>query len=935
MFGDRRIIPRFPCLLFGEARPAGIAAFEVVCTSICRGGGFFACRNVISPGTPMTVVFRPHGADGPIIECAAESVWLSGKGGVLPPGFGARWRSLRCTKGDDVLRAFAAEHLRWIDLPPLPTDADGRAWLRLTPDGKISRATELPLAPVHAEPQVAPEPAPARASIALQAPIAVSQPTTAPSFAPFAALGSAPVVPAPVPQAPVFDTLDDDDDNDAPNQPATAAGPLSAEPPVVAEGPPTAQQLSAIAQSRFAGLGPAAASPSAPQPVARPGLMSRPTLPPLRISSAQVHVTSRGTRLPAAAPDSMASEPPPIPDLPPEAYAEQPHHESRALPGDPHAPSADQGLSAGGAPTQGFASLFDASEEGGPTVALDPEIVREMLRAAMAAASPQRASGEAAGDDGFELDTLQAESTEIAQTVDSATRPHYELPVDLPVAAPALPDVSEDSLADLLAALDNNAAPQAASAVTPTGWGSVATPQAAWFGSSWGQASAETLAAPAGTPQARDAQYRDPPTETASRRSAPHPIVAPAPLADHPDSEQQAILTEAYHRHDVPSDLPAAIHLAADEFSADQAESTDPTMDRGEPPLPPTTGKHDSQLVAAPAVPARAPKSESTIASVRQSKPKPTPVERSAAVTPVPPRSANSMPDESTVTLLPGAVHPVLDSWPAGVPRALASRYEQLQRIGQGGHGVVFRGVDKMLDRFVVLKFLLQSALSTEMARKYFMREVRLSASLNHPNIVHIYDSGNADGVLWYAMEFVDGVTLAQYLPPNQPIHDLAFLFSAFSQLCEALDSAHGQGILHRDVKPDNALVSHDGAVKLFDFGLARIADQGFGDQSLLLGTPFYMAPEQLTGGKVDHRADIYALGVLLYRMLSGELPFRDGNIFAAHVLEPVPDPRRFNPALNEATVVLLMRMLAKQADQRPSACRGMAVDLWSALFGH
>ncbi len=313
-------------------------------------------------------------------------------------------------------------------------------------------------------------------------------------------------------------------------------------------------------------------------------------------------------------------------------------------------------------------------------------------------------------------------------------------------------------------------------------------------------------------------------------------------------------------------------------------------------------------------------------AEVRQAlQPQPGPPPAVVAPTPAPAATAPA--------LLHGQLQPVLSDWPASVPKSLAHRYSHLQILGQGGLGVVYRARDTLLERHVVLKLLIQSALGTDVARRYFQREVKLAASLNHPNIVHIYDVGEADGVLWYAMEFVDGVPLAQYLLPGKPLADTGFLYSVFSQLCEALDHAHAQGILHRDVKPDNVLVASDGTVKLFDFGLARAADQGFGEYSLLLGTPHYMAPEQLTGGAITDATDIYALGVLLYRLVAGEVPFRQGNVFAAHVLEPVPDPRLLVPSLSAATVAVLTKLLAKIPEDRYADCRQPAIDLWSALF--
>jgi tetratricopeptide (TPR) repeat protein len=273
--------------------------------------------------------------------------------------------------------------------------------------------------------------------------------------------------------------------------------------------------------------------------------------------------------------------------------------------------------------------------------------------------------------------------------------------------------------------------------------------------------------------------------------------------------------------------------------------------------------------------------------------------------------------------------------WPTGVPTGLADRYGDLERLGQGGNGVVFRATDKLLGRQVVLKFMIQGTMPSETARKYFLREVKLSASLNHPNIVHIYDMGNTDDVLWYAMEFVDGVPLTAHLALGQPIRDIVFLMSVVDQLCAALDHAHVQGLVHRDIKPDNVLVANDGTVKLLDFGLARAMDEGFGEQSVLAGTPYYMAPEQLDGSTVDHRADIYALGVVLFRMFTGHLPFSDGNIFVAHAVQPVPDPRQFNRDLPIEAVAVVMKAMAKKPADRYSNCRQIALDVHAALFGH
>ena len=274
------------------------------------------------------------------------------------------------------------------------------------------------------------------------------------------------------------------------------------------------------------------------------------------------------------------------------------------------------------------------------------------------------------------------------------------------------------------------------------------------------------------------------------------------------------------------------------------------------------------------------------------------------------------------------------DGWPQGVPRSLAKRYGKMERLGQGGNGVVFRSIDQLMDRTVVLKFMIEGSMPTEMARKYFMREIKMAASLSHPNIVHIYDMGQEEDIPYYSMEYIEGLPLTAHMPAGQPISNQEFVLTTIDQLCAALEHAHSKGMIHRDIKPDNVLVSSEGTCKLLDFGLARVLDDGFGENSVLAGTPYYMAPEQIDGSEVDHRADIYALGVIIFRMFTGHLPFTEGNIFVAHALEPVPDPRQFNPGLNDEVVDVIYRCMEKDPADRYANCTEIAHDLREAMLG-
>lgn len=211
---------------------------------------------------------------------------------------------------------------------------------------------------------------------------------------------------------------------------------------------------------------------------------------------------------------------------------------------------------------------------------------------------------------------------------------------------------------------------------------------------------------------------------------------------------------------------------------------------------------------------------------------------------------------------------------------ALQQRFPQLEileLLGRGGMGAVYKARQKNLDRFVALKIILPGVASDAAFSDRFAREARMLAKLNHPNIVAVYDFGELDGLHFLLMEYVDGVNLRQTLRAGSlaPREALAIT----PHLCDALQFAHDQGIIHRDIKPENILLDRLGRVKIADFGLAKLIARDAGELTLtgtqqVLGTPRYMAPEQMDApATVDHRADIFALGVMLYEMLTGEPP--------------------------------------------------------------
>ncbi len=200
-------------------------------------------------------------------------------------------------------------------------------------------------------------------------------------------------------------------------------------------------------------------------------------------------------------------------------------------------------------------------------------------------------------------------------------------------------------------------------------------------------------------------------------------------------------------------------------------------------------------------------------------------------------------------------------------------KFEILAELGRGAMGTVYRARDPLLDRQVALKTISPGLLSSEETLARFQREARAAARLQHPNIVTIYELGEVGGVHYIAMELLEGQDLAQALGQLDQL-TVPQRVRIVIDVCEGLDFAHKRGVFHRDVKPANVRLLPDLSVKLVDFGIARIEDSTMTQTGLVLGTPSYIAPEVLTGARVDHRADMWSVGVVLYEMLAGRRPF-------------------------------------------------------------
>ncbi len=259
------------------------------------------------------------------------------------------------------------------------------------------------------------------------------------------------------------------------------------------------------------------------------------------------------------------------------------------------------------------------------------------------------------------------------------------------------------------------------------------------------------------------------------------------------------------------------------------------------------------------------------------------------------------------------------------VPGTELAGYRILRFVDRGGMGAVYEATQLSLERRVALKFIARSLGEDERFRERFRREARSGAAIDHPNILPVYETGELeDGSLYLALRFVDGPNLGALLRERGPL-EVAEAVQIMTQVAEALDAAHDRGLVHRDVKPANVLLeSHERGwhVYLADFGLAKPQDSD-GEHTQageMLGTVDYMAPEQIEGGALDRRADVYAFGCMLYRCLTGEAPYKretQSATLLAHVNAPVPVPSDKIAGLPDALDVVVARAMEKTPDNR------------------
>jgi tRNA A-37 threonylcarbamoyl transferase component Bud32 len=262
----------------------------------------------------------------------------------------------------------------------------------------------------------------------------------------------------------------------------------------------------------------------------------------------------------------------------------------------------------------------------------------------------------------------------------------------------------------------------------------------------------------------------------------------------------------------------------------------------------------------------------------------------------------------------------------------LGDRYTLLEVLGDGGMARVYLAHDNVLDREVALKVLRDQYADDEALVERFRREARSAAALNHPNIVQVYDQGrDDDGTYYIAMEYVAGGTLKDRMAREGPLAPKEAAGIA-SRVAVALEVAHGRGIVHRDIKPQNILLSTSGEAKVADFGIARAASsKAMTETNLILGTAAYMSPEQVRGEPVGPASDLYSLGVVLYEMLTGRLPYEADDPIATamkHINDPAPHPRAVNPAVSEDVDALVVKLLAKAPEDRYASAAELVEDL-------
>jgi len=322
------------------------------------------------------------------------------------------------------------------------------------------------------------------------------------------------------------------------------------------------------------------------------------------------------------------------------------------------------------------------------------------------------------------------------------------------------------------------------------------------------------------------------------------------------------------------------------------------------------------------------------------------PESRPAPAAPAPdsaPPAANSLasttPHRAQTTVAPGAQpfpgptgdsptqtvdqHPVALRLEPGTQ--LTPRYVLKSKLGTGGRGAVFGALDLELDELIAIKVIHPTGV-TDQSVAQFRQELKLSRKLTHPNIIRVHDLGEAEGLHFITMEYLDGRDLDAVLQDHDGGAEIGFVLDVAGQICDGLGAAHDLGVIHRDIKPSNVMMLSDGTAKILDFGIAKLmAVEGMTRTGLAYGTPLYMSPEQIRGSRdLDHRTDLYSLGCLMFTLVCGRVPFEAEEAFEllmAHVSRPPPLPSELRPDLPPGLEPILLKLLQKEPDDRFQSC--------------
>lgn len=265
----------------------------------------------------------------------------------------------------------------------------------------------------------------------------------------------------------------------------------------------------------------------------------------------------------------------------------------------------------------------------------------------------------------------------------------------------------------------------------------------------------------------------------------------------------------------------------------------------------------------------------------------------------------------------------------------LQDRYEILEKIGSGGMSEVYKAKCHKLNRLVAIKVLKSEFTSDATFVSKFKMEAQAAAGLSHPNIVNIYDVVDEGDIHFIVMELVEGITLKSYITKKGHL-DVKEAIGIAIQVASGIEAAHEQHIIHRDIKPQNMLISMDGKVKVADFGIARAVSSQTMNAATVVGSVHYISPEQARGGYSDERSDLYSLGITMFEMVTGHVPFEGDNtvtVALAHLEEPMPDPRMLNPDVSPSLARIILKCTEKRPERRYPNAAAVISDLRRALL--